>query len=93
MTKIKEVKVDVLGPEPSCVRCQSAKKVADKVAEKVRQAGILVKVEKVNIISKDVVKKYGVLVSPAVAINDVVKIIGRGPGEQELEKLILEAAE
>jgi len=89
---MKEVKVEVMGPEPACVRCQTAKKVAEKVAEKFRQAGVNVKVEKTNIISKDVVGKYGVLVSPAIAVNGVVKVMGRVPSEEEIERLVRETA-
>jgi glutaredoxin len=85
-----EVKVEVLGPEPPCMRCQAAKKVAEKVAEKLRQTEIIVRVEKANIMSKDIVGKYGVLVSPAIAINGIVKFMGRVPNEEELEKTIRE---
>ncbi|MEM3577340.1 MAG: thioredoxin family protein [Candidatus Bathyarchaeia archaeon] len=89
---MKEVKVEVIGPEPPCMRCQAAKKAVDKTAEKLKAAGIPVTVEKVNIISKETVQKYGVLVSPAIAINGVVKIMGRAPSVDELEKLLREAA-
>lgn len=86
-----EVKVEVIGPEPPCMRCQAAKKAVEKAAERIRQDGIAVKVEKVNILSKDVVKKYGILVSPAIAINGVVKVAGRVPSEREVENLIRSA--
>ena len=90
---MKEVKVEVIGPEPACMRCQTAKKVVEKAAEKLEQLGITVKVEKANIISKEVVRKYGVLVSPAIAINGVVKIMGRVPSEEEIERLMRETTE
>ncbi len=44
-TNMNEAIVEVLGPEPPCVRCQAAKKVAEKVAEKLRQTGIIIRVE------------------------------------------------
>jgi len=87
-----EVKVEVLGPEPPCMRCQAAKKVVEKVAEKLKQTEISVKVEKANVMSKDIVSKYGVLVSPAIAINGVVRFMGRVPNEAEVEKIIREAS-
>lgn len=89
---MKEVKVEVIGPEPPCMRCQAAKKAVEKAAEKLKQSGIRVEVEKANIMSKQVVQKYGVLVSPAIAVNDTVKIMGRIPSEDEVEKLLKEAA-
>ncbi|MEM2538017.1 MAG: permease [Candidatus Methanomethylicia archaeon] len=54
----------------------SSKKAVEKAAEKLRQAGVIVSIEKANIMSKEIVRKYGVLVSPAIAINNTVKIIG-----------------
>jgi protein-disulfide isomerase len=89
---MKEVKVEVIGPEPPCVRCQAAKKAVEKAAEKLKQSGIMVDIEKVNIMSKDAVQKYGVLISPAIAINDTVKVMGRVPSPDEMEKLLMEAA-
>ncbi|MCS7123897.1 MAG: thioredoxin family protein [Candidatus Bathyarchaeota archaeon] len=89
---MKEVKVEVIGPEPSCVRCQAAKKAVEKAAEKLKQAGFMVKVEKANIMSREIVQKYGVLVSPSIAINNTIKIMGRVPSPEEVEKLIMEAA-
>ncbi|MEM2319620.1 MAG: thioredoxin family protein [Candidatus Bathyarchaeia archaeon] len=89
---MKEVKVEVIGPEPPCVRCQAAKKVVERAAEKLKKSGIIVNVEKVNIMSKETVQKYGVLVSPAISINNTVKIMGRVPSPEEVEKLVMEAA-
>ncbi|MBS7657546.1 MAG: thioredoxin family protein [Candidatus Bathyarchaeia archaeon] len=88
---MKEVKLEVIGPEPPCMRCQAVKKTAEKVAEKLKQVGVIVNIERVNIMSKDVIQKYGVLVSPAIAINDTVKVMGRIPKQEELEKMVMEA--
>jgi|YelNatPaOPRAMG01_1025707.scaffolds.fasta_scaffold00037_133 glutaredoxin len=86
-----EVKVKVFGPDPPCSRCQAAKKAAEKAAEKLRQQnGVIITVEKANIISREAIQKYGILLSPAIAINDVVKVIGRVPSEEEIEKLLKE---
>jgi len=89
---MKEVKVEVMGPEPPCMRCQAAKKTVEKAAEKLKQSGIKVEIQKANVMSKEIVGKYGVLVSPAIAINNTVKIMGRVPSEGEIEKLIRETA-
>ena len=89
---MKEVKVEVIGVEPPCMRCQSARKAVEKAAEKLRAEGINVKIEKANVMSKEVIGKYGVLVSPAIAVNGTVKIMGRVPSEDEIERLLKEAA-
>ena len=88
---MKEVKVEVIGVDPPCMRCQSARKAVEKAAEKLRAEGINVKIEKANVMSKEVIGKYGVLVSPAIAINGTVKIMGRVPSEDEIESLLREA--
>lgn len=90
---MEEVKVEVIGLEPACMRCQAAKKAVEKATEKLKQTGITVKIEKVNIISKEIIRKYGVLISPAIAVNGVVKVMGRVPKEDEIGRLIKEAAE
>ena len=89
---MKEVKVEVIGVDPPCVRCQAAKKAVEKASEKLKAEGITVHIEKANIMSKEVIGKYGVLVSPAISINGTVKIMGRVPSEDEVEKLLREAA-
>jgi hypothetical protein len=93
VTSLKEVHVEIIGPEPPCVRCQAVRKIVETVAEKLKSSGISVKVEKLNITSGKVARKYGVLSSPALAINGVVKLQGVVPSEGEVEKLLREAAQ
>jgi len=88
---VKNIKAEVMGPEPPCWRCLAVKKAVEKVAEKLKTEGIIVQLERMNIASKEVVRKYGVLFSPALAINDAVKTMGRIPTEEEVEKLIRSA--
>lgn len=42
------------------------------------KTGVNFEVAKLNAASKETVKKYGVLVPPAVAVNGVVRIMGAG---------------
>jgi len=44
---LEEVKVEVMGPEPPCARCQSVKKAVYKVAQELAQNGIQVHVERI----------------------------------------------
>ena len=90
---MKEVHVEIIGPEPPCVRCQAVRKIVETVAEKLKSSGISVKIEKLNITSGKVARKYGVLSSPALAISGVVKLQGVVPSEEEVEKLLREAAQ
>lgn len=85
------VTVVVFGPDPPCARCQALKKNAENVAAKLKKEGVGVKVERAIISAKATIQKYGILVSPALAINGIVKFMGRIPSEAEIEKEILKA--
>ena len=87
----RNIEVEVIGVEPPCPRCQATKKAVDEAAEELRKAGISVKIKKLNILSKDVVSKYGFLVSPSVAVNGVVKVMGRVPSTEEIQRVIEDA--
>ncbi len=84
---MKSVKLTVFGPDPPCARCTAVKKNAEAVAKKYKN----VRVEKADIAAKETVKKYGVLLSPALAINGIVKFMGRIPSEKEIESEVKKA--
>ena len=84
-----DVTVVVFGPDPPCARCQAVKKNAENVAAKMKKEGISVMVERAIISAKATIQKYGILISPALAINGVVKFMGRIPSEAEIEREIL----
>jgi hypothetical protein len=88
---MKEITVEVIGVEPPCKRCQATYKNVEEAASALKAKDIDVKVLKLNVQSKDTAAKYGVLVSPSLAINNVVKVVGRVPDKKEVEKLILAA--
>lgn len=87
----KTIKIEVIGPEPACARCKSVMDNAEKAAAQAREKGIEVTVEKLNILSEHVVKRYGVLLSPALAVDGVVKVMGRVPSKEEIERLLTSA--
>ena len=86
---MKEVTVEVIGVDPPCPRCKATYKNAEEAASTLKAKNIDVKIFRLNVQSKDAIAKYGVLVPPAVAINNIVKVMGRVPEKKEVEKLIL----
>jgi len=82
-----EVVTEVLGPELPYPRCSAALYTVNKVVNRLGVRG-RVEVVKKDINSDDVLDKYGVLISPAIAVNGEVKFQGRVPSEKELEKLL-----
>lgn len=89
---MKEVSVEVIGVEPPCPRCNAAMRIVERVVSKLGSDLKNVKVCKLNIASREVVQRYGVLLSPALAVNGVVKVMGRVPSVEEVENLLREAA-
>lgn len=77
------MKIEVLGP--GCPRCMATMQIVKKVVDKL---GIKAEIEHVH----DVVKfiERGVMMTPAVAVNGKVKIEGKIPTEDDIEKMIKE---
>lgn len=81
----KQLIVEVIGVDPPCPRCKATYEVVQRV---ISRLGIKAEVIKQNIMSDEVVDKYGILFSPAVAVNGIVKIMGKIPSEKEVEDVV-----
>jgi hypothetical protein len=89
---MKKVIAEVIGPNPPCYRCTALKKNVEAAAQTLRAEGIAVEVKKLDIISREVIRKYGLLLSPAMAVNGVVTTIGWIPDKEVIEEILREAA-
>ena len=78
------IKIKVFGSTPPCAKCKEVEKRATKVAE--RYSG-RVEVAKFGAISEEG-RKYGVMFTPAVVINDRIVASGKVISESELEKAL-----
>ena len=85
------VKIEVIGVTPGCVNCKRAEENARKVAEKLKKEGIEVTIEKLDIMSPDLIDKYGLLMSPSMAVNGVLRVNGKVPYEGVVERFVREA--
>jgi small redox-active disulfide protein 2 len=70
---------------PGCARCKETEKVVRKIAE---QSGTQADVRKVS--DPVSMAKAGILLTPAVAVNGVVKTAGRIPSEGDVRSWIAE---
>jgi small redox-active disulfide protein 2 len=68
---------------PGCARCKETEKLVRRV---VGQSGIEADVQKVSDIQA--MARAGVLLTPAIAVNGVVKAAGRIPSESEIQSWI-----
>jgi len=85
--KLVEIKLDVIGVIPSCPRCKQTENNAINAAARLFEEGITVLVNKLDITSKETISKYGIVASPAIAINGVVKIMGQVPSVAMIERV------
>ena len=85
------VKIEVIGVTPGCVNCKRAEDNARKAAEKLGREGIDVSVEKIDIMSPELIDKYGLLMSPSMAVNGVLRVNGKVPYERVVERYVREA--
>jgi len=77
---------------PPCARCDATWKNVEKAIDAVKSEGIEAAAKKLDVVSKDVIQRYGALVSPALSLNGTVKIMGRVPDPNEIATLLREAA-
>ena len=73
--------VQVLGP--GCAKCEKLKHNAE---EAVQQSGIEATVEKITDIN--VITGFGVMMTPALAIDGQVKLVGKVSSPEEIAKLL-----
>jgi hypothetical protein len=83
-----ELEVEVIGVSPPCARCKTAEENVRKAASRLSNEGHKVKVVKLNITANETISKYGVLMSPAIAVNGTVRIMGKVPDVSVVERLL-----
>lgn len=77
------MKIEILG-----TGCSKCKKLTQLAQETVNELGISVEVVKIENI--DEIVNYGVMITPAIAIDKQIKSAGRIPSKDELKKWIKE---
>jgi small redox-active disulfide protein 2 len=77
------MKIEILGS--GCPKCKATEEIVKKVVKKL---GIKAELRHVYDINK--ITEYGIMMTPAVAIDRKIKIEGKIPTEDEIEKIIKE---
>lgn len=73
--------IKILGP--GCARCKSTFEVVKKAVE---QTGVQADITKIE--DLEGMMKYNILSTPAVVVNEQIKISGRVPTVEEIKKLL-----
>lgn len=77
--------VEVFGPEPPCSRCMRTLEV---VKEAVKESQLNCEVRKIDAYSRSTIAKYGLVFTPAVAIDGKVFVAGRIPSVDEVKRIL-----
>lgn len=75
------MKIQILGT--GCPKCHRLAELAECAA---RELGVEFTLEKVQ--SIDAICAMGVMMTPALAVDGVVKVVGRVPSVEELKKIL-----
>jgi len=75
------MKIQILGT--GCAKCQKLADTAKQAAEEMKLTYELEKVTKL-----DEIMKFGVMVTPAMAVDGTVKVAGKVPSVEEVKKLL-----
>ncbi len=74
-------KIQILGT--GCPKC---KKLAENAETAAKAAGLDYTLEKVTDLNE--IMKFGVMMTPALAVDGTVKIVGKVPSPEEIQKLL-----
>ena len=75
------MEIKVLGP--GCCKCKTTDQIIEKV---IKENNLDVKLTKVDEIME--IMNYHIMTSPAVVVDEVVKIKGQVPSEKDVKKLL-----
>ncbi|TWU38208.1 thioredoxin family protein [Novipirellula artificiosorum] len=73
--------IQILGT--GCTKCENLK---SNVEQAVQQSGVEARIEKVTDIVK--ITSFGVMMTPALAVDGEVKVVGKVPSPDEIAKLL-----
>ena len=78
---LKNMEIKILGT--GCAKCKTAQAVVEKV---VAESGLNATITKVEDIVE--IMKYNVMLTPAIVVDEIVKIKGRIPSEKEVKQIL-----
>jgi len=74
-------KLQILGT--GCPKCQKLTELTEKAAQ---ELGVDYEIEKVKDINE--IMSYGVMITPALAVNGEVRLAGKVPSVEEIKKIL-----
>ncbi|MEW6712289.1 MAG: thioredoxin family protein [Candidatus Riflebacteria bacterium] len=75
------MKIQILG-----TGCPSCTKLAENAKQAIKEAGLDAEIEKVTDINQ--ITAFGVMMTPALAVDGTVKIVGKVASPEEIKKVL-----
>jgi hypothetical protein len=82
------LRVEIIGVEPACHRCKKTMENAEKAITSLRKEGIDVTIRKLDVMDRSIMERYGMVRTPALAVNGVLKMMGKVPDPGVIERII-----
>jgi len=79
--------IEVFGPEPPCYRCLKTMEIVNLAAVELQLKNY--EIYKLNAYAPSTIEKYGLIFTPAVAIDGKIVVFGRIPSVDEMKELLL----
>ncbi len=79
--------MNILVIGPGCTKCKTLAQLAEQA---VKELGVTAEIDKVTDLKQ--IMALGVMMTPALAINGNVKVVGKVPNVAEIKTLLREAA-
>ncbi len=76
--------IKVFGGSPPCAKCKNVERL---MAEAVKEMGLDAQIVHASAMSDDA-DKYGIMITPAVVINERVVVKGRVPSKDEAKRIL-----
>ena len=80
-----KIKIHTIGPEKPCSKCKKTRKNLEEMLKAFPNYKDKIEISHLEISSKEVIEKYGILQSPAITINDVLINQGHVPTIKNLQ--------
>jgi Thioredoxin domain len=82
------ISIEIIGVEPACYRCKETKQNAEKAAAKLRAEGLDITIDKLDVMAKSTMDRFGVVRTPALVVNGSIKIMGKVPDPGVIERIV-----
>jgi small redox-active disulfide protein 2 len=79
--------IEIFGPEPPCSRCIRTLEIVKQAVSESQLQNCTI--SKINAYAPSTIQKYGLVFTPAVAIDGKVVIAGRIPSVDEIKRRLL----